>query len=162
MSFWAVTGSAVFLLLVSTAHAAVNAHEIRHSEALKFKGAVEGVIYHSEGAAFKDRQRFLAALEADPRQLKAGGRALLAEWRVYLAYDTGHLFRIRAPHFWRHDWQKWKHWQRLTLSSLHRAALDLLADDWHAFTRAKARGVRAERSRDASGRRMHLALGGGG
>ena len=87
---------------------AVTRHEIRHSEELKFKGVVEGVIYHSEGAAFDDHQKFVVALEAEPKDLGAAGRALTGEWRTYRSYDQGHLFRIPAPAFWRHDWREWK------------------------------------------------------
>lgn len=140
--------------------AAVSRHEIHRSEELKFESAVETVIYHSEGAAYGDHEKAVEALEARPRELKVAGRALLGEWRIYRRYDRGHLFRIRAPTFWRHDWRQWKSWQRRTLDGVHRGAQLLRASDWAGFKRAKAEVVRAEHKRGTYGRRMHLDLGG--
>lgn len=159
---WLLAGAIVVALIgaVPDLAAGVSRHEIHHSEELKFESAVETVIYHSEGAAYGDHEKFIEALEARPRELKVAGRALLGEWRIYRGYDRGHLFRIRAPSFWRHDWREWKRWQRRTLGGVRRAARSLLAADWPGFKRARAESVQAERERNTFGRRMHLDLGG--
>lgn len=156
-------GRAVILLALSGLFAAtasaVTANEIHHSEELKFKERVEELVYHSEGATFRDLQRVLKALEASPRRLKDAGHAALREWRTESRYAV-RLSRVEAPSFWRHDWREWKRWNRHRIDTLHAAAVRLLAEDWSGFKVARKANIKAANLRGRWGRRMHLDLGG--
>jgi hypothetical protein len=138
---------------------AVPAHEIHHSEELKFKERVEELVYHSEGVNFHDSRKLLAATEARPRRLKTGGHAALRMWRTESRYEV-RLSRVEAPSFWRHDWREWKRWNRRRIDTLHGAAVRLLAGDFKGFEAARKANIKAANLRGRWGRKMHLDLGG--
>lgn len=159
-SIWIVVAALILLGMTPDLASAVGRQEIHHSEELVFQGAVETVIYHSEGATYDHHEKFIEALEARPREMVVAGRALLDEWRIYRGYDRGHLFLIKAPIFWRDDWRMWKHWDRWVLGDLRRSAQFLLSENWRGFTKENARVWHDERKRAGWGRLMHLELGG--
>lgn len=146
-------------LLVPVGASAVTAHEVHHSEELKFRERVEELVYHSEGATFHDLERFRAALAARPRRLEDAGHAALREWRTESRYAV-RLSRVEAPSFWRRDWREWKRWNGRTIDDLHSAAVRLLADDWGGFKTVRKAAAKAENVRGRWGRKMHLDLGG--